>query len=104
LTSNDVTHGFQLDAFGISAVITPGKITTVNFIAGAPGTYTFYCSVFCGSGHTTMKGTLIVLPSDNSTTVGSGNTNFFSFFNVMLMLGFVFATGLLFVMIKSGGR
>lgn len=104
LTSNDVTHGFELDAFGVNAVITPGQTTTVNFIANKPGTYTFYCSVFCGSGHPTMRGTLIVIPSGNTMQAGNGNVNFFSFFNVVIMLGFIFATGVLFILIKKSGN
>lgn len=100
LTSSDVTHGFELDAFGINAEITPGQITTVNFIADKPGTFTFYCSVFCGSGHSTMRGTLIVLPSNSTSSVAS-NTDFFNFFNVILILAFVLAVALAWILIKK---
>jgi len=58
--SEDVTHGFALSQFGVSARLEPQKTVVVEFIADKAGTYTFFCSVSCGSGHSSMKGTLIV--------------------------------------------
>ncbi|MBI2416150.1 MAG: cupredoxin domain-containing protein [Candidatus Kerfeldbacteria bacterium] len=60
ITSQDVPHGFSLPDFGVSETLTPGKTTTVEFVADKAGTYSFSCSVVCGSGHATMKGTLVV--------------------------------------------
>ncbi|MEW6722081.1 MAG: cytochrome c oxidase subunit II [Candidatus Micrarchaeota archaeon] len=60
LTSEDVTHGFSLPEFGLSATIEPGKTTEVTFTPDKAGTFTFQCNMFCGSGHQGMKGTLIV--------------------------------------------
>ena len=40
--------------------IKPGKTTTVEFLADKQGEFTIFCSVFCGSGHPTMKGSLVV--------------------------------------------
>ncbi|MGH9909465.1 MAG: cupredoxin domain-containing protein [Nitrososphaerales archaeon] len=56
----DVPHGFGLDEFGINTVTTPGEITTIKFTASQEGQFTFYCTVFCGTGHPNHKGTLIV--------------------------------------------
>ena len=60
LTSSDVPHGFSLPQFNVSETITPGKTTTVEFVADTTGTFTFACSLVCGSGHAGMSGTLVV--------------------------------------------
>ena len=56
----DVTHGFGLDEFGINKITPPGEVTIIKFTATKEGVFTFYCTVFCGTGHPKHKGTLIV--------------------------------------------
>ena len=60
IKSMDVTHGFNLPDFNVNANLEPNKETVVEFTADKSGTFTFFCSVFCGSGHSSMKGTLVV--------------------------------------------
>ncbi len=60
ITSTDVAHGFSLPAFGIKERLEPGKTVTVKFIADKKGVFLFSCSVQCGEGHSSMKGTLVV--------------------------------------------
>ena len=60
IKSIDVTHGFSLPDFGVNSKLNPGQTTTVEFTADKTGTFTFFCSVQCGEGHSNMKGTLIV--------------------------------------------
>lgn len=60
ITSIDVPHGFFLPDFGINEQLNPGKEVVVEFVAKTKGTYSFRCSVPCGSGHQSMSGTLIV--------------------------------------------
>jgi cytochrome c oxidase subunit 2 len=60
ITSEDVTHGFAIPQFDINEQLEAGKTTRIEFVADKTGTYTFFCSVFCGSGHPQMRGTLIV--------------------------------------------
>ena len=60
ITSKDVPHGFSIAEYGINVRMDPGKTTTVEFTANKQGTFTSFCSVFCGSGHSNMKGKLIV--------------------------------------------
>ena len=60
ITSSDVTHGFSLPEFNASAELVAGKATKVEFTADKAGTFTFSCNQFCGSGHSGMRGTLIV--------------------------------------------
>ncbi|MGH9953615.1 MAG: cupredoxin domain-containing protein [Nitrososphaeraceae archaeon] len=56
----DVSHGFGLDEFGINKVTPAGEVTEIQFTADKEGTFIFYCTVFCGTGHPNHKGTLIV--------------------------------------------
>lgn len=60
ITSLDVPHGFRINEFNVNARIEPGKTAAVEFIADKSGTFTFFCSVVCGAGHSDMKGTLVV--------------------------------------------
>jgi cytochrome c oxidase subunit 2 len=60
ITSTDVTHGFSLPTFNVSATLQPGVATTVEFTPDKTGSFPFFCSVFCGSGHANMRGTLVV--------------------------------------------
>lgn len=60
IKSVDVSHGFSLPDFNVNATLEPNKTATVTFTADKTGTFSFSCSIFCGSGHGDMKGTLIV--------------------------------------------
>jgi len=53
-------HGFALPDFMVNEVIREGQTLTIEFVADKTGTFTFSCSVPCGTGHSTMTGTLIV--------------------------------------------
>ena len=60
ITSEDVNHGFSLPDFGIDQVIEPGKETIVDFHASRKGAFSFVCSVICGTGHSSMRGMIII--------------------------------------------
>jgi heme/copper-type cytochrome/quinol oxidase subunit 2 len=60
IESVDVTHGFGLPEFNINEELRPGETVDVEFVADKKGSFTFSCTVYCGSGHGSMKGTLIV--------------------------------------------
>lgn len=60
VTSADVPHGIAIPEYGINERLDPGKPVTIEFTAVKQGTFTAYCSVFCGSGHSGMKGKIIV--------------------------------------------
>jgi len=53
-------HGIAIPIFGVSKSFRGGDIVTVEFVADKKGTFPFFCSVYCGSGHGDMKGKLIV--------------------------------------------
>lgn len=68
-------HGFAIDALKVNSVlpaatqdnvtgdITP-SVTLITFTVTTSGAFTWYCTNPCGPGHTTMIGTLLVLPDD----------------------------------------
>jgi len=60
ITSLDTTHGFAISEYGININIIGGETITKEFIAYKKGEFNFACSVFCGSGHSEMKGRLVV--------------------------------------------
>jgi plastocyanin/predicted phosphodiesterase len=60
LTSLDRQHGFACPALKLQAEINPGKVTEVKFTPDKVGEFPFHCSVFCGSGHDQMEGTIKV--------------------------------------------
>ncbi|MCH8945618.1 MAG: cupredoxin domain-containing protein [Nanoarchaeota archaeon] len=60
IESIDVTHGFAISEFGVSEQLVSGNTVKVEFIADKKGTFSFFCNVFCGSGHSSMRGTLVV--------------------------------------------
>lgn len=60
IKSIDVTHGFSVSDFGVNATLTPNQTRTVEFTPDKVGNFSFACSVFCGSGHSGMRGTLQV--------------------------------------------
>jgi plastocyanin len=61
LTSDDVTHGFAVGQQKMQSVdILPGKVTNLTLTFDKPGTYTFYCTRWCGLNHWRMRGTIEV--------------------------------------------
>ncbi len=60
ITSVDVAHGFAISDFNINERLEPRQTTNIEFVADKSGEFTFFCSVQCGSGHSSMRGQLIV--------------------------------------------
>lgn len=60
LTSLDRIHGFKMPALGIRTDIVPDQETRVTVTLTKPGTFVFFCDIFCGDGHEEMAGTLVV--------------------------------------------
>ncbi|HEY3474599.1 MAG TPA: c-type cytochrome [Anaerolineales bacterium] len=71
LTSDDVVHGFAVGQMNMEAVdVEPGKVSDVTLTFDKPGTYTFYCTRWCGVNHWRMRGTIEVSgpAADSETT------------------------------------
>ncbi len=65
LTSRDVIHSYFVPDFRIKQDAVPGRYTTVWFEAPNPGRHQILCTQFCGAGHSTMRGEVVVLsPAD----------------------------------------
>ncbi len=62
LTSEDVIHSFFIQAFRVKQDVVPGMRIPVWFEATAIGDYALACAELCGNGHTTMGGTITVMP------------------------------------------
>jgi cytochrome c oxidase subunit 2 len=60
LRTQDVTHGLAIKELGIKAEIPKGHDTEVTFTPDEAGTFEGKCSHFCGSGHGSMKFTVVV--------------------------------------------
>jgi mono/diheme cytochrome c family protein/plastocyanin len=61
LVSNDVVHSFALGQSEFEPVdVLLGKPTDLRLSFDQPGTYTFYCTRWCGEDHWRMRGTIVV--------------------------------------------
>ena len=74
LTSNDVVHGFAIGQMtGTEVEVLPGKFTNLTVTFSEPGTYTYYCTRWCGPNHWRMRGTIEVegatLPEEETGSV-----------------------------------
>jgi cytochrome c oxidase subunit 2 len=65
MTSSDVIHGFYLPAFRIKQDIVPGRYADLWLQPEKTGAFDIYCTQYCGTGHSTMRATMIVMaPAD----------------------------------------
>jgi cytochrome c oxidase subunit 2 len=62
MTSQDVIHSFYIPAFRIKQDVLPGRYTVAWFRATKPGTYHLFCAEYCGTQHSGMIGSIVVLP------------------------------------------
>ncbi len=62
ISAIDTTHGFNIDApfLSVNKRLPQGEVVVVEFTATETGSWTFRCSVPCGSGHGSMGGKLVV--------------------------------------------
>ena len=61
LTSSDVIMGFNAPDLKSRVDIIPGKVTRVRIVPQKVGIFTFFCDIFCGSGHEDMSGIINVV-------------------------------------------
>ncbi len=64
-TSEDVIHSFFVPAFRLKADVIPGRYTTLWFNATKPGRYHLFCAEYCGTKHSGMIGTIVVMEQDD---------------------------------------
>lgn len=72
LTSDDVVHGFAVGQMDMESLdVMPGKVTDITLTFDKPGTYTFFCTRWCGLNHWRMRGTIEVSGSSAEPDVVS---------------------------------
>lgn len=68
LTSDDVVHGFAVGKTDFEPVeVMPAEWQDVTLTFDRPGTYTFYCTRWCGPNHWRMRGTIEVTGDPDGT-------------------------------------
>ncbi len=73
LTSEDVIHAFFVPAFRIKKDAVPGRYNVAWFQATKPGRYHLFCAEYCGTQHSRMIGSIVVMePSDFQTWLQGG--------------------------------
>ncbi len=75
MTSQDVIHSFYIPAFRIKQDVLPGRYTVEWFRATKPGVYHLFCAEYCGTQHSGMVGSIVVLePAQYEAWMNSGST------------------------------
>jgi cytochrome c oxidase subunit 2 len=65
MTSRDVIHSFFVPAFRVKQDVLPGRYTDLWFEATRPGSYQLFCAEFCGTNHSRMGGSVIVMTAED---------------------------------------
>jgi len=73
MTSEDVIHSFYVPAFRVKQDVLPGRYTHVWFEPTRPGRYHLFCAEYCGTKHSRMIGSVIVMePDEFQAWLGGG--------------------------------
>lgn len=59
-TSVDVIHGFNVEGTRLNMMLIPGQISRNSYRFSEPGEHLVICHEYCGLGHHTMAGKVIV--------------------------------------------
>jgi len=75
MTSQDVIHSFFVPDFRIKQDVVPGRYTVTWFRATKPGTYHLFCTQYCGTQHSGMIGSIVVMePAQYEAWMSGGST------------------------------
>jgi cytochrome c oxidase subunit 2 len=61
MTSQDVIHSFFVPAFRVKQDVLPERYTSVWFQPTREGEYQLFCAELCGTDHSKMRGTIVVI-------------------------------------------
>lgn len=64
ISSKDLMHGFSIQPINMNFQIYPGYDYVLHFKPTSAGEYKIVCNEFCGIGHHTMIGKIVVIESD----------------------------------------
>ena len=73
LSSLDVNHGFSLYPLNINFQIIPGYDYALRVTPTEAGDFRIICNEFCGIGHHTMVGRVIVVDAAGTPVVDNAN-------------------------------
>ena len=74
MTSQDVIHSFYIPAFRIKQDVVPGRYTSLWFQPTKPGRYHLFCAEYCGTKHSGMIGSVVVMePSEYQQWLEEGD-------------------------------
>lgn len=59
-TSGDVLHGLDIAGTRVNVMLIPGQVTRYTYTFREPGEHLLVCHEYCGIGHHTMAGMVIV--------------------------------------------
>lgn len=59
-TAVDVIHGFEVERTRLNMMLIPGQISRATYRFDEPGEHLLICHEYCGLGHHTMAGKVIV--------------------------------------------
>jgi cytochrome c oxidase subunit 2 len=74
MTSEDVIHDFYVPAFRVKKDVLPGRYVSIWFESDRIGTYHFFCTQYCGAGHSNMTGWVHVMSRSDYAQWLSGGT------------------------------
>jgi cytochrome c oxidase subunit 2 len=75
LTSQDVIHSFFVPDFRIKQDVVPGRYTVAWFRPTKPGVYHLFCTQYCGTQHSGMIGSIVVMePAQYEAWMSGGTT------------------------------
>jgi len=61
MTSQDVIHDFYIPAFRVKQDVLPGRYTSLWFEATKTGVFHLFCAEYCGTDHSVMGGSIVVM-------------------------------------------
>ena len=64
MTATDVLHSFYVPSFRVKRDTVPGMTSRVTFTANRKGDFEIYCTEFCGTSHSKMRGTVRVVSKE----------------------------------------
>ncbi|MGH8582852.1 MAG: c-type cytochrome [Gammaproteobacteria bacterium] len=76
LRGKDVLHDFYVPHFRVKMDVVPGMVTRLWFTPTVPGKYEVACAEYCGIGHHTMRGVVLVEKEADFKTWLAGQPTF----------------------------
>jgi len=74
MTTEDVIHSFFVPAFRMKLDVVPGRYSTVWFEPTKVGRFELFCAEYCGTSHSGMIGSVVVMePSEYQTWLSGGS-------------------------------